>query len=168
MLSALLLAAVTTYPLLARASVQTPTLKSCSSSEKVMLSDVSIRNAKLNQKMTVNFSITINEPLESNPKLQVTLTKKDGREVVCLLYIGSCTYNLCGKSNIVEQTLGESWGNKCPVPATALQKTVDVPLPSLLGTFIGKLPTTLTVRLNVTNGGKTVGCQFFKVDIAGV
>ncbi|KAL1477848.1 hypothetical protein MTO96_035427, partial [Rhipicephalus appendiculatus] len=116
MLSILLLVAVTASPLHVRASVQTPKITSCSSSETVTLSDVSIQNAQVGQKMTANFTVTIKEPLESNPKLQVTLTKENRRKVECFYNIGSCTYDLCGKGNTVERTLGKSWGNKCPVP----------------------------------------------------
>ncbi|XP_037524535.1 uncharacterized protein LOC119401685 [Rhipicephalus sanguineus] len=166
MLSALLLLAVAASPLLVQASVQTPTLTSCSSSEKVVLSDVTIQNAQIGQKMTANFSLTINEPLKSKPKLQVTLTKQDGRKVNCISHMGSCKYDLCRKDNIVEETLSKSWGNTCPVPATTLQETVDVVLPTMLKFIIGNPPTTLTVKLEVTNDEKTVGCQSFKFHIA--
>lgn len=166
MLSALLLAAVTASPLLVRASVQTPKLTSCSSSEKVVLSDITIQNAQIGQKMTANFSLTIKEPLKPEPKLQVTLIRQDGRKVPCIYQMGSCKYDLCRKDNKVEEALSKSWGSKCPVPATTLQETVDVVLPPLLAAIIGTPPTTLTVKLEVTNEGKAVGCQSFKVHIA--
>ncbi|XP_050048210.1 uncharacterized protein [Dermacentor andersoni] len=166
MLSAIQLVAIAGFPLLVRASVQTPTPTSCQSSQKVMVNDVTIVNAKIGQTMTLNFTLVIKEPLTSNPTLAVTMKRQTGGSISCINDIGSCTYKLCGGTKDFEKKLAQLWNNQCPVPAITVQETIEAKLESFIQFLIGFAPTTITIELKVTDGGASVGCQSFKVNIA--
>uniref|UniRef100_G3MNP5 MD-2-related lipid-recognition domain-containing protein n=1 Tax=Amblyomma maculatum TaxID=34609 RepID=G3MNP5_AMBMU len=151
---------------LGTASVQRPKITSCSKSEKFMLSDVSITNAQIGQSMVVNTSINIREPLGSSPTLSVTMRKQSGSKIPCLGSVGSCTYKLCRGTTSEEQELAKPWQNQCPVPAITVQESKETHLTPMSQIIIGKAPTTISFKLKVVDGGATVGCQSFKVEIA--
>ncbi|XP_077530164.1 uncharacterized protein LOC144142494 [Haemaphysalis longicornis] len=153
-------------PLLVKSSLQTPTLTSCSSVQQVQVGAVTIQNAKIGQTMVINFTLTITQPLSSDPKLQVTMKRQSGSVISCIDNVGSCTYKLCGGTTSFEQSLGQLWNNTCPVPAITVTQTINAQLDPLIQLIIGFAPTTLNLQLQVTNGGSTVACQKFPVNIA--
>lgn len=53
------------------------------------LSNVTIKDATISKTMTVRFTITLNETLGDNPKLQLVLRKKNGLKIPCFLGYGS-------------------------------------------------------------------------------
>ncbi|XP_077494783.1 uncharacterized protein LOC144105535 [Amblyomma americanum] len=165
MLSALVVVALAGSPLVT-ASVQTPTLTSCSSSTKVSVSDVTITNAKIGQTMVVDFTLKVSEALGSNPTLKITLRKQGGSEIPCINNVGSCTYKLCGGTSSVEQGLAEQWNNQCPVPAMTAKESLSAKLDPIIQIFTGAAPTTIAIELKVSNGGTVVGCQSFQAMIA--
>ncbi|XP_077530929.1 uncharacterized protein LOC144142978 [Haemaphysalis longicornis] len=147
-------------------SVQTPALTSCSSTEKVQVSDVTITDAKIDETMVVNFTLAINEDLTSDPTLTIELRNKDSIKVPCISDVGSCIYMLCGGRKPVEKQLGRLWKNKCPVEKMTAQQSIRAELRSFVQMIIGKAPTTMSVKLEVKDGGKVAGCQSFNVDVA--
>ncbi|XP_077493522.1 uncharacterized protein LOC144104410 [Amblyomma americanum] len=165
MLSTLLVLALAGAPFVA-ASVQTPTLTSCSTTQKAKVDAVTITNAKIGQTMIVNFTLIITESLGSNPTLQITMRKNGGSTIPCVNNVGSCTYKLCGGTSSVEQGLGQLWNNQCPVPVINAQESIKAELDPLIQLVIGFAPTTISIEFKVNNGGVVVGCQSFKVNIA--
>ncbi|XP_077492473.1 uncharacterized protein LOC144103688 [Amblyomma americanum] len=165
MLQALVVLVLSGSPL-ATASVQRPTLTSCSSSGKLKVSDVSITNAKIGQIMVVNVTLEVGESLRWNPSLEITMLKESGSRISCISDVGSCTYKLCGGTTSAEQELAKPWENRCPVPAITAQESIRAELNPIVQLVIGYAPTTISMELKVVNGGKTVGCQSFKVMIA--
>ncbi|XP_077529182.1 uncharacterized protein LOC144141504 [Haemaphysalis longicornis] len=153
-------------PSLVKAAVQTPTLTSCSSVQQVQVGGVTIENAKIGQTMLLNFTLTISQALQSEPKMQFTFKKQSGSVIPCINGVGSCTYKLCGGTSSVEQKLGRLWNNVCPVPAITVQQSIKADLDSAIQLIIGFAPTTLNIEIKVINGGTTVGCQSFPVNIA--
>ncbi|XP_077530158.1 uncharacterized protein LOC144142489 isoform X2 [Haemaphysalis longicornis] len=74
-------------------------------------------------------------------------------------------YELCGGHKRAEKELGRLWENKCPVPAMTAQQSISAKLSRAVKIFIGEAPVTMSVRLEVEDGGSTVGCQSFEVQI---
>ncbi|XP_075530853.1 uncharacterized protein LOC142563977 isoform X2 [Dermacentor variabilis] len=70
--------------------VQTPALESCSDATDVQLSDLSITDAIIGKIVCVNFTLTIKKDLGEDPKVVVTLRRKDGSVIGCIEGIGSC------------------------------------------------------------------------------
>ncbi|XP_037581728.1 uncharacterized protein LOC119464935 [Dermacentor silvarum] len=145
--------------------VQTPTLESCSDATDVQMSDLTITDAIIRKTVSVNFTLTINKELGEDPKVIVSLRRKDGSEIGCIEGIGSCTYKLCKGSTGKDRNVKSVSDAKCPIAATKIQKSMRAPLGFMIQFAIGSVPTTLTVRFEVTNGGTTVGCQSFKFDV---
>nr|XP_037289730.1 LOW QUALITY PROTEIN: uncharacterized protein LOC119183990 [Rhipicephalus microplus] len=114
------------------ASVQTPTLTSCSSVQDVKVNDVSITDAQLGKTMRVNFTLTISTQLASNPTLKITMKKSNGLTIPCLNNVGSCTYKLCGGTTSVEQQLGVLWNNQCPINPITGQQSITAQLDPLI------------------------------------
>ncbi|XP_075750500.1 uncharacterized protein LOC142817355 [Rhipicephalus microplus] len=151
---------------LVAASVQSPTLTSCSSAQSVKLSGVSITDAQIGKTMKVNFSMIITTQLASSPTLKITIKTSSGSTVPCINNVGSCTYKLCGGTTSLEQEFGMPWNNKCPINPITVQQSITANLDPLIQLLIGTAPTTLTIQIAILNGGVTVGCQSFKVNIA--
>ncbi|XP_077530159.1 uncharacterized protein LOC144142490 [Haemaphysalis longicornis] len=151
--------------MLATASVQRPVLTSCSESQQVRLSDVTITNATIGNTMVISYRVTNSKPLTSNPTLVVTVWKENGSKIGCFFNTGSCAYKLCGGTSWQEQAIGEMWGNRCPVPAFDRTLTTSSALNGLLSFLIGWPPTTLKMQVEVTDGGETLGCYNFKAKI---
>ncbi|XP_037521178.1 uncharacterized protein LOC119397956 isoform X2 [Rhipicephalus sanguineus] len=76
------------------------------------------------------------------------------------------TYKLCGGTSSVEQQLGSLWNNQCPINPITVQQSITAQLDPLIQLVIGTAPTTITIQLQIMNGGATVGCQSFKVNVA--
>uniref|UniRef100_A0A023GCJ2 Putative lipocalin-8 1 n=1 Tax=Amblyomma triste TaxID=251400 RepID=A0A023GCJ2_AMBTT len=150
---------------LVAASVQTPELTPCSDSEDVDISDVTISDAKIGEKMYLNFTLKVSRQLDSDPKLELTIIKENGDEVPCFDGVGSCTYKLCDGETDLEMALGQLWDNKCPVPEITAPASLGLTLNPIIEFAIGKAPTTVTLRLKVTDGGQNVGCESFKFDV---
>ncbi|XP_077492475.1 uncharacterized protein LOC144103691 [Amblyomma americanum] len=164
MISGVLFFAVAGCSLVA-GSVQTPELNSCSSTEEIDISDLTISGAKIGEKFTLNFTLEVSQELDSDPKLEITITREDGNKVPCFGTIGSCSYRLCEGESSIEERLGQLWDNKCPVPEITAPVTVGSTLSPIVEFAIGKAPTKLTIELKVTDGGEPVGCVSFSVDI---
>ncbi|XP_029837119.2 uncharacterized protein LOC115321020 [Ixodes scapularis] len=146
------------------ASIETPELTPCSDVQGFKLSDLKLTNAVLGQTMTVDFTLDITQELKSSPQLTVTATKNNGQEIGCLFnLIGSCTYDMCGGTSIVEKTLGSLWNNECPIEPNSYTKSLSGELPELAKSFLGN--GTINLMFEVQDGGKTVGCQKFPVTI---
>ncbi|XP_075531822.1 uncharacterized protein LOC142564636 [Dermacentor variabilis] len=133
--------------------------------DEITISDIAIEDAQIGKKMRANFTLIISEPLESDPTLKLTIKTAEGNEVGCYGSIGSCAYKMCGGTSTVEQLLGQEWGNTCPVPKMTAPISIEVPLPNLVEALIGAAPTTINISLDVHNGGSSVGCESFDVDI---
>ncbi|XP_077494781.1 uncharacterized protein LOC144105534 [Amblyomma americanum] len=131
-----------------------------------MFNEVSITDAKIGETMILNYTLAISEILGSNPTLKVTMRKQNGDKIGCIRNIGSCNYKLCGGTSSVEQDLARQWNNQCPVPVITAQQSIVAKLYPIVQYFIGYAPTTIGIDLEATNGGTTVGCQSFKVNIA--
>ncbi|KAM7299091.1 putative immunoglobulin-binding protein [Ixodes scapularis] len=148
---------------LCMASTQTPTLTSCSSAQQVQLSNVAITDAELGKTMTLNFTLAITSTLNSSPKLKLTVTKNNGQQIACIANVGSCTYKLCGGTTDVEKGLGSLWNNTCPIAPNTYTQSLAAELPEGIGFLLGN--GTLTFKIDVQNGGQSVGCQQFKVNV---
>ncbi|XP_075530695.1 uncharacterized protein LOC142563888 isoform X2 [Dermacentor variabilis] len=133
--------------------------------DEITISDVAIQDAQIGKTMRANFTLIVSEPLESDPTLQLTITTAEGKEVGCYVSVGSCAYKMCGGTSTVEQLLGEEWDNTCPVPEMTSRISVDLPLPNFVEALIGMAPTTVNFNLDVIDGGSSVGCESFDVDI---
>ncbi|KAL1471754.1 hypothetical protein MTO96_039760 [Rhipicephalus appendiculatus] len=133
--------------------------------KEISITDIAIEDAQIGKTMRANFTLTINEQLESDPTLHITITTEDGEKVGCYGSIGSCSYKMCDGTGQIEQLLGQEWDNTCPVPKMKAQESIEVPLPSFVQALIGAPPTTITISLNVTDGGSSVGCESFQVNI---
>nr|XP_037273717.1 uncharacterized protein LOC119165740 [Rhipicephalus microplus] len=151
--------------LLVGAWTQRPVIKECSELQTFRVSDIIITDASISQLTTARFTLTLTKPLGNKPKLKLTLRKKSGIKVPCLLGYGSCTYKLCEGTTKQEQALARMWGNRCPVPAFEETPVIQFPMLPAMQMIIGIAPTKFTMRFEVTNGNKTVGCQSFKVEI---
>ncbi|XP_075739131.1 uncharacterized protein LOC142784594 [Rhipicephalus microplus] len=116
--------------------------------------------------MRVNFTLIISTQLASNPTLKITMKKSNGLTIPCLNNVGSCTYKLCRGTTSVEQQLDVLWNNQCPINPITVQQSIEAQLDPLIQLVIGTAPTTITIELQIRNGGVTVGCQSFKVNVA--
>ncbi|KAL3218152.1 hypothetical protein MRX96_031714 [Rhipicephalus microplus] len=94
------------------------------------------------------------------------MKKSNALTIPCLNNVGSCTYKLCGGTTSVEQQLGVLWNNQCPINPITVQQSITAQLDPLIQLVIGTAPTTITIELQIRNGGVTVGCQSFKVNVA--
>lgn len=150
----------------AAAFVQSPVFTSCSRVQDVQISNVTISNARIGQRMTVDFTLNIRKPLTSSPRLAVTVRNKNGLRLPCVKNVGSCIYKLCGGKSSAELFLGRLWDNACPVPAITTTESVTETLVPALQTLVGNAPTTLSVQMEVYNGASSVGCQKFDITVA--
>ncbi|CAN7994383.1 unnamed protein product [Ixodes pacificus] len=145
------------------ASTQTPTLTSCSTAQQVKLSNVVITNARLGQTMTLNFTVNITTTLNTSPQLKVTMTTNFGLPIPCINDVGSCAYDLCGGTSEVEQGLGSRWNNTCPITPNSYTESLTAALPTDIKFLLGN--GNIKIKLNILNGGQSVGCQQFTVSI---
>ncbi|XP_054917085.1 uncharacterized protein [Dermacentor andersoni] len=129
------------------------------------MSDVSVEDAQIGKNRRLNFTLTIREPLDSNPTLQITITKATGDIAECHNSIGSCLNKLCGGTSTTEQYLGEEWNNTCPVPKITTRISAESVLTNSFQALVGVAPTTINMAFEVFNGGSSVGCESFDVYI---
>ncbi|CAN8013118.1 unnamed protein product [Ixodes pacificus] len=72
------------------ASVQQPTLSSCSSTHTLLVNELTLTNAKLGQTMLFNYTGQLSASLTSSPEFNFTMTKQsDGSVIPCILNLGS-------------------------------------------------------------------------------
>ncbi|EEC11424.1 putative immunoglobulin-binding protein [Ixodes scapularis] len=142
------------------ASVQTPTLSSCSSAQVFSVSAVSITNAKVGQTMIFAYSGQLMTSLANSPELQFTMTKKASGDVIpCISDVGSCVYKLCGGTTSIERQIGQPWNNECPIPASSYSSSLSFKIPSLAAFFIGD--GNMHLKVAAIDGGTVVGCKEF-------
>ncbi|KAL3187205.1 hypothetical protein MRX96_025519 [Rhipicephalus microplus] len=137
--------------------------------------------------MTVNFTLVVNNQLGEDPRVKVSMRRKDGSKIGCIrghgrevqkeikyvlqhlssaIMIGPrhyyhSTYKLCKTAAGTDRNIKNFWNDQCPVPTTRIEKSMRTRLNVLIQLAIGLVQTTLTVELRVTNGGDTAGCQSF-------
>ncbi|CAN7994389.1 unnamed protein product [Ixodes pacificus] len=147
------------------ASVQTPTLSSCSSAQVFSVSDVSITNAKIGQTMIFRYSGLLTTCLANSPELQFTMTKNASGDVIpCFSNVGSCVYKLCGGTTSIERQIGQPWNNACPIPASNYSSSLSFKIPYLAGFFIGD--GNMHLKVAAIDGGTVVGCKEFDFTVA--
>ncbi|KAL1421649.1 hypothetical protein MTO96_004034 [Rhipicephalus appendiculatus] len=144
-------------------SSQMPELTLCPGEQDptVQVTNVTIRNAKLGEKMKIDAAFTITEPLDSEPVLYVSFARPNGTELWCPDYISQCELKLCNGTKIDELQLSQEWHNKCPVPAGDYTAHVCVRLLDIQSSeeFIGD--GNVVVTLKTENGGEIVNCVYF-------
>ncbi|CAN7939453.1 unnamed protein product [Ixodes hexagonus] len=147
------------------ASVQTPTLSPCSSTHVVIISAVTITNAKVGKTMVLNYTGQLTTSLTASPALNFTMTKNTGGGLVpCVGNVGSCYYNLCGGTTAIEQQIGQPWNNTCPIAPLNYTSSVAIPIPATAGLVIGN--GNLHLKIAAIDGGSVVECQQFDFKIA--
>ncbi|KAL3197695.1 hypothetical protein MRX96_014613 [Rhipicephalus microplus] len=148
-------------------SSQMPDLSLCPGEQDptVQVTNVTIRNAKLGEKMTIDTAFKITEPLDADPVLYVSFARPDGTELRCPDYISHCELKLCEGTKIDELQLSREWHNKCPIPAGDYTTHVSVRLLDMESSeeFIGD--GRVVVTCNIENGGEIVDCVYFTVDV---
>ncbi|KAL1471753.1 hypothetical protein MTO96_039759 [Rhipicephalus appendiculatus] len=163
--------------LVADAQLQRPTVTSCSSVEKVKITDVTVENAVMGGTMTTAYTFEFTEALRRDPTLHVKIRTRSGSLLPCVFGIGSCVVLRIAKplnllqlssDSAAEPTCGRlSWvqlrDNKCPVPATAVRMSTWVYLVSLTQMLIGV--ENIITRLNFTDNDKPVGCTLLVFDL---
>ncbi|KAH7933864.1 hypothetical protein HPB49_018352 [Dermacentor silvarum] len=103
----------------------------------VQMSDLTITDAIIRKTVSVNFTLTINKELGEDPKVIVSLRRKDGSEIGCIEGIGSCTYKLCKGSTGKDRNVKSVSDAKCPIAATKIQKSMRAPLGFMIQFAIG-------------------------------
>ncbi|XP_002401889.3 uncharacterized protein LOC8032956 [Ixodes scapularis] len=147
------------------ASVQQPSLSSCSSTQVLKVSGVSITNAKVGQTMLFNYTGDLTTSLANSPVLNFTMTvKSTGNLVPCFLNVGSCQYKLCGGTTTIEQEIAAPWNNQCPIPAMTYTSSVAIAIPALASLVIGD--GNVHLKIAGVNGGSVIGCIEFDFKIA--
>ncbi|XP_054917081.1 uncharacterized protein [Dermacentor andersoni] len=146
-------------------STQMPSLTLCPGEHDptIHITNITITNAKLGEKMNIDAAFDITEQLDSDPVLYVSFARPDGTQLWCPDYISECELMLCGGTKIDELQLTSEWDNECPIQPGSYTAHTSVRLLDISSSeeFIGD--GNVVVTLNIENGGKTVECVYFTV-----
>ncbi|EEC11425.1 immunoglobulin-binding protein, putative [Ixodes scapularis] len=146
------------------ATVQEPTLTSCSDTQVLSVSDVTISNAKVGETLLFNYTGELTGNPLNSPVLIFTMTKKsDGSEIPCLLNVGSCTYRMCGGDTSIEQQIGAPWNNQCPITPLTYKSSVGIPIPEEASFILGD--GNLHLMIEIEDGDTVEGCEEFDLTI---
>ncbi|XP_042149582.1 uncharacterized protein LOC121837822 [Ixodes scapularis] len=147
------------------ASVQTPTLSSCSSTHVVAISAVTIANSRVGRTMAVSYTGRLTTTLNDSPALNFTMTEKTGGGLIpCVVNVGSCQHQLCAGTNAIEVQIGQPWNNTCPIAPLNYTSGISIPISFLAGAFIGN--GNLRLKIAAIENGSVVECREFDYKIA--
>ncbi|XP_049511798.1 uncharacterized protein LOC125940128 [Dermacentor silvarum] len=147
--------------------MQSPNVTKCPRSEFrfVEIGGVTIGNAKIGLKMTVDAHVHVLRPIGSYPVLEVYVDSKSGKPLPCFHHYLPDELKLCHGTTVMEQTLSDEWRNRCPIRSGLHTGHIAFKLPRTRSTEKcignGRLVFTLKIR----DEGYIFDCVKFPVEI---
>ncbi|XP_075726509.1 uncharacterized protein LOC142768422 [Rhipicephalus microplus] len=111
---------------------------------------------------TATLILQVQVDVELSPNTGIEVTIDNGRNSSCSSASGPCHYKLCDPITDIEEQLFEAFGSRCPVPSGSY--SVKIMLEETSSPRDAESVPKVTIRLNITDKDKPVGCTALVFD----